>query len=210
MSNSKTLIVNSTSDARRSNPEDLLILPDYPFLHYLRSDILIQFPPKSLAEYHEIEGLDNRKPRLLQIWQPLPDILKQSPIFHDASSFENGQGCSMTKKLETFQAIYGRELPLLCKIPAASSRGPYIGWREFKMYAEAKEAGLSSSTRRGILTDVTTFLPELWHIFHDELDLDGNRHLHLDHKSLHSAFSKAGMGLSISQNTLLNINLDQA
>ena len=40
-----------------------------------------------------------------------------------------------------------------------------------------------------------SYRPELWHIFHDELDLDGNGHL--DPKELHSALSKAGMGLSI-------------
>ena len=40
-----------------------------------------------------------------------------------------------------------------------------------------------------------SYRPELWHIFHDELDLDGNGHL--DPKELHSALSKAGMGLLI-------------
>lgn len=174
MSNSKTLIANSASDARQ---QDLLIPPDRPFIPYLPSDKLIQSSPQSLAEYREVEGRDNRKRRLLQIWQSLPDVLKQSPIPHSAS-VENADGFHMTfEKVESFKAVYDRELLLLCKIPASGSRDPHIGWTEFKMYAEAKEA-------------------ELWHIFHDELDLDGNGHL--DHNELHCALSKAGIELSPS------------
>ena len=45
------------------------------------------------------------------------------------------------------------------------------------------------------LLTLPSYRPELWHIFHDELDLDGNGHL--DPKELHSALSKAGMGISI-------------
>ena len=151
MSDSKTLTINSTSDARQSNPEDLLIPPRRPFIPYLRSN-RIQSPPQSLAEYREIEGRDNRKRRLLQIWQSLPDVLKQSPIAYNAS-VKDGNGCHITfDKAESFKAMYDRELLLLCKIPASGSREPRIGWTEFKMYAEEKEAG-SSSARRGIRTD---------------------------------------------------------
>jgi solute carrier family 25 phosphate transporter 23/24/25/41 len=154
MSNSKALAVNSTSDARQSNPEDLLIPHDRPFIPCLRSDRLIQPPPQSLAEYHQIEGRDKRNRRLRQIWQSLPDILKQSPIPHDAS-VENGDGRHMPfEMVESFKAMYDRELLLLCKIPAVGSQKPQIGWREFKMYAEAKEAGSLSFARRVILTDV--------------------------------------------------------
>lgn len=159
MSNCKTLAVNSTSDARQSSPEDLLFPHDRPFVPCLRSDRLIQPPPQSLAEYHQIEGRDNRKRRLRQIWQSLPDILKQSPIPHDAS-FENGDGRHMPfEKLESFKAMYDRELLLLCKIPAVGSQELHIGWREFKEYAEAKEAGSLSFARRGILTDVAILPP---------------------------------------------------
>ena len=152
-SNSKTLAVNSTSDTRQSNPEDLLIPHDRPFIPYLRSDRLIDSPPQSLAEYHEIEGRDNRKRRLLQIWQSLPDILKQSPILRIESG-KNGDDHISFEKVESFKAMYDRELLLLCKIPAASSLEPRIGWGEFETYAEAKEAGSSSFARRGIFTDI--------------------------------------------------------
>ena len=154
MSNSKNLAVNSTSDARQSNPEDLLT-----FIPCLRSDRLIQQPPpQTLAEYHQIEGRDHRKRRLRQIWHSLPDILKQSPIPHDAS-VENGDDLHMPfENVKSFKAIYDHELLLLCKIPALGSQEPHISWREFKVYAEAKESG-SLPFERSILTDVAILPP---------------------------------------------------
>lgn len=153
MPNSKSVAVKSTSDAPQGDPEDILIPPDRPLVPYLRSDRLIQSPPQSLAEYREIEGRDYRKRRLLQIWHSLPDTLKQSPIPH--SSAENGNTCHITfEKVESLKAMYDHELLLLCKIPA-SPREPRVGWGEFKMYAEAKEAGSSSSASGGdAFTDV--------------------------------------------------------
>ena len=149
MPNPKTLAVNPTSDARQNNPDDLLI--PRPFVLCLRSDRLIQPPPQSLAEYHQIEGGDKRIRRLRQIWQSLPDILKQSLIPHDVSV--NGRHMHFDK-VESFKAMYDRELLLLCKIPAVGSQEPRISWREFKVYAEAKEAGSLSFARRGIVTDI--------------------------------------------------------
>ena len=187
MSNSKTLAINS---ARQSNPADLLIPHDRPITPYLLSDRTIQPPPQSLAEYHAIEGRNNRKRRLLQTWQSLPDILKH---LHNINAPVNG--CHMPSEVESFKAMYDRELLLLCNIPATGSLEPRIGWREFEIYAEAKEAGLSSFPRGTLLLTLPSYHPELWHIFHDELDLDGNGQL--DPKELHSALSKAGIGLSI-------------
>ena len=155
MTNPKTLAVNSTSDTRQSNPEDLSI--PRPFIPCLRSGRLIQ-PPQTLAEYHQIEGRDNRKRRLRRIWQSLPDILKQSPVPHDAS-VENGNGHMPFEKVESFKAMYDRDLLLLCKIPAVGSQEPHISWRDFKLYADTKEAGSSSFSRRGILTDVAILPP---------------------------------------------------
>ena len=154
MSNPKTLAVNSTSDAHQSNPEHLLI--PHPFIPCLRSDRLIQ-TPQTLAEYRQIEGRDNRNRRLRQIWRSLPDILKQSPI-HDAS-VENGDRHMPFEKVESFKAMYDRELLLLCKTPTAGSQEPRISWREFKVYAEAKEAGSLSVARRRFLTDVAILPP---------------------------------------------------
>lgn len=156
MSNPKTLAVNSTTDARQSNPEDLLI--PRPFIPCLRSDRLIHPPPQTLAEYHQIEGRDNRKRRLRQIWLSLPDILKQSPIPHDA--VENGDDRHMHfERMESFKAMYDRELLLLCETPAVPSQEPHISWRVFKVYAEAKEAGSLSFARRDILTDIAISPP---------------------------------------------------
>jgi hypothetical protein len=139
MSNRKILAVNSTSDARQSNPEDLLI--PRPFIPCLRSDKLIQPPPQTLAEYHKIEGTVNRKRRLRQIWQSLPDIIKQSAIPLDASVEKEDNRHMSYEKVESFKAMYDLELLLLCKIPAVGSQEPHISWREFHLYAEAKEAG---------------------------------------------------------------------
>jgi hypothetical protein len=60
---------------------------------------------------------------------------------------------------EKLKAMYDRELLLLCKIPAVGSQEPHIGWREFKVYAEAKETGSLSFAGRGILTDVPILPP---------------------------------------------------
>ena len=158
MSCRKTLSVNSTSDAGQSNPEDLLI--PHPFIPCLRSDRLIQPPPQTLAEYHQIEGRVKGKRRLRQIWQSLPDIIKQSPIPLDASVENGDTNRHMSyEKVESFKSLYDLELLLLCKIPAVGSQEPRISWREFKVYAEAKEAGSLSFARRGILTDVAILLP---------------------------------------------------
>ena len=156
MTNPKTLAVNSTSDAHQSNPEDSLI--PRPFIPCLRSDRLVQ-PPQTLAEYHQIEGRDNRKRRLRRVWQSLPDILKQSPIPHDASAEKRSGHHMPFEKVESFKAMYDRDLLLLCKIPAVGSQEPHISWRDFKVYADTKEAGLLSFSRRGILTDVAILPP---------------------------------------------------
>jgi len=49
---------------------------------------------------------------------------------------------------------------------------------------------MTFSQRRLIFADPLTS-SELWHIFHDELDLDGNGEL--DQGELHSALNKAGV-----------------
>lgn len=57
----------------------------------------------------------------------------------------------------------------------SSSTSPMGGieWKEFKSYAMAKETGASIS----YFIYPANPLIELWGIFHDELDLDGNGHL---------------------------------
>jgi len=79
------------------------------------------------------------------------------------------------EKAEQLQAIYDSELVVLVTAPASGSQTTHIGWKEFKEFAERKEV-------------------ELWHIFHDELDLDRNGHL--DQAELHAALSKAGVVVS--------------
>ncbi|KAF8897599.1 mitochondrial carrier domain-containing protein [Infundibulicybe gibba] len=71
--------------------------------------------------------------------------------------------------------MYEDELLGRCGGHSSGLRPGHIGWKEFKEYAEAKEI-------------------ELWSIFHNELDLDGNGHL--DSRELALALSRAGITLS--------------
>ncbi|KAF8165282.1 mitochondrial carrier [Crassisporium funariophilum] len=174
MSDSKDSKGKAAFDSQEGNPEVLSIPHNRAFIPHLRSDAPVNHSaPHSLAEFREAEGRDNRKRRLIQLWKSLPEVV-QSNVPHK-HPIDDGTGGHITlEKAESLKAMYDHELLLHCKIPASGSRPPHIGWREFKNYAEAKEV-------------------ELWHIFHDELDLDENGRL--DQKELHSALSKAGIEL---------------
>ncbi|KAJ7283581.1 mitochondrial carrier [Mycena rebaudengoi] len=145
-----------------------------PFIPRLRSDSLPQRPPRSLSEFREAEGRDNRKRRLQQLWKQLPTLQRisgrPSP---DATADSAGLTPEAAQRLV---AMYDAELLRKCGGHSSSTspmRG--IGWKQFREYAEAKET-------------------ELWYIFHDELDLDGNGHL--DAQELSSALSKVGITLT--------------
>ncbi|KAJ7180124.1 mitochondrial carrier [Mycena crocata] len=145
---------------------------DRPFIPKLRSDPLPRRPPRSLSEFREQEGRENRKRRLKELW-------KQLPVIHHGSRTPGAlDDAGITP--ETAQRLitmYEKELLRKCG-GHSSSTSPMggIGWKEFKEYAEAKET-------------------ELWQIFHDELDLDGNGRL--DAQELRSALNKVGITLSI-------------
>lgn len=80
------------------------------------------------------------------------------------------------ERAKRLESIYDRELLRRCSGSSSSAGGTgSIEWQEFKEYALAKEA-------------------ELWSIFHDELDLDGNGHL--DAPELALALNKAGIQLT--------------
>ncbi|KAK7470582.1 hypothetical protein VKT23_002006 [Stygiomarasmius scandens] len=135
-------------------------------------DNSIQIPPQSLAEFREREGRANRKRRLYALWQ---HICRDGYLSHEhrKANLEDQKVGSLTPDgAEKLRAAYEDEL--LGRCGAQSSR-KQIGWTEFKNYAEAKET-------------------ELWNIFHNELDLDGNGTL--DSQELDSAFRKSGIVLS--------------
>uniref|UniRef100_A0A8H8CJZ1 EF-hand domain-containing protein n=1 Tax=Psilocybe cubensis TaxID=181762 RepID=A0A8H8CJZ1_PSICU len=157
---------NDGSSTPHSGPEALSIPPDRQFIPPLRSDFQAQ--PHSLEAFREAEGRDNRKRKLLQIWKSLPEV------FHPSKKSPSNEDDSLLtpEKAESLKAMYDSELLDHCSTHSPDSKPSRIGWTEFKKYSEAKEI-------------------ELWHIFHDELDLDGNGHL--DPTELRAALKKAGI-----------------
>ncbi|KAF8913961.1 mitochondrial carrier domain-containing protein [Gymnopilus junonius] len=146
--------------------EGLHIHPDVPLDPQLEKS-------HCLEEFREAEGRENRKRRLHELWKSLPQALAPSQTPMDRVD----DGNITAEKAESLKAMYDSELLLHCSTNPTGSQPPQIGWKEFKNYAQSKEA-------------------ELWHIFHHELDLDGNGRL--DRTELQSALSKAGIHLSIS------------
>ncbi|THH14673.1 hypothetical protein EW146_g5689 [Bondarzewia mesenterica] len=143
---------------------------DRPFIPRLRSDPPSRLPPpRSLARFREQEGNESRKARLRELWQKLNTLDQHLAEVEDAGSSAVGKDrTSLTpESAKKIRTMYERELVGSC--------GGSVGWPEFKRYALEKEA-------------------ELWHIFHDELDLDGNGHL--DAEELAVALKNAGIELS--------------
>ncbi|KAF8974498.1 mitochondrial carrier [Flammula alnicola] len=161
-------------NAQERDLDELSIPPNRPFIPHLRSDSPI-LRPHTLEEFREAEGRENRKRRLMQIWRTLPEVLH--PSENNSSAKRETSNQLPSEHVESLKAMYDNELLLNCATPASGSRPSQIGWREFKNYAEAKET-------------------ELWHIFHNELDLDGNGAI--DEKELQGALSKNGIELSPS------------
>ncbi|KAG6869250.1 hypothetical protein C0993_000003 [Termitomyces sp. T159_Od127] len=153
-----------------------------PAIPRLRSDpppLPLQ-PPHTLQAFRDLEGRENRKRRLQELWKRLPRRQSSRSTENGrAKSAEgvDGGGMSHTKaeKLRAMHAAYDDELLGHCGAKSLGAQPGEIPWKQFKEYAEAKEV-------------------ELWSIFHDELDLDGDGHL--DAQELSLALDKAGINLS--------------
>jgi solute carrier family 25 phosphate transporter 23/24/25/41 len=104
------------------------------------------------------------------------------------------------KKAEALKLMYENELLGTCGGHVTSNATSPIDWKEFKDYAEAKEVG--THTRCIVLFLLTGDTLELWTIFHDELDLDGNGHL--DSEELALALGKAGELIQHTRQLFLN------
>lgn len=152
-----------------------------PHIPHLRSDPTpSRSTPHTLEAFRESEGRESRKRRLQALWQCLSHrTLRSSDNAVETHSEDDGTNVRLTHaEARRLRTIYDEELWGCCGAPQPSSSRPSlreIPWRQFKEYAEAKEV-------------------ELWSIFHDELDLDGNGHL--DARELTLALSKAGINLS--------------
>jgi solute carrier family 25 phosphate transporter 23/24/25/41 len=115
---------------------------DRPYIPHLRSDAPSYHPlPRSLAEFRAQEGREYRKARLRALWKRLL-VLLESDAVEDAGSnaatYPVGSSTALTpESARQMRRTYARELMGRCK-----SSG-HIGWKEFKKYAEDKEAGQS-------------------------------------------------------------------
>ncbi|KAI0284382.1 mitochondrial carrier [Russula aff. rugulosa BPL654] len=151
---------------------------DRPYIPHLRSDPPSYHAlPRSLAEFRALEGREYRKARLRALWKQLLAAIESDAIGDagsDAPTYPVGSSTTAALTPESARQMrktYERELMGRCQ-----SSG-HIEWKEFKKYAEDKEA-------------------ELWNIFHNELDLDSNGHL--DAEELTVALRKAGVRVSSS------------
>ncbi|KAF9075717.1 mitochondrial carrier [Rhodocollybia butyracea] len=135
-----------------------------------RLNITEQIPSRSLAEFRALEGRDYRKESLYALWQQICNIGYLSYPDHKAPNRSlNSEYTPDT--VEKLRSAYEAELFQSC---GGQSSKKQIGWTEFKTYALAKEV-------------------ELWNIFHNELDIDGNGRL--DEKELDAALRKSDIVL---------------
>lgn len=105
------------------------------------SDSVVSRQPRSLANFREREGRESRKRRLQELWKSLPDVLHEP---YNRSQVRGEPGELTPEKAEGLQEMYDRELLNLCATPKSSAaQTRHIGWKEFKEFAEKKEAGKS-------------------------------------------------------------------
>ncbi|KAF9268042.1 mitochondrial carrier [Marasmius fiardii PR-910] len=153
---------------------------DPPLLPKLRldKDLPQQMPlPRSLAEFREEEGREIRKRRLRALWNHICEHGYLTGSHARTSRKADLEGAEKLR-LEYEHELLGRCVGSSGSSSSSSgtmSTHKYIEWKEFKAYAEAKEV-------------------ELWGIFHDELDLDGNGRL--DANELDMALRRSGIKLS--------------
>ncbi|KAH9938193.1 mitochondrial carrier [Fomitopsis serialis] len=159
---------------------------DHPYIPRLRSDPPpYQFIPHSLQEFRAQEGPDERDKRLRDLWSRLPQ--RDGTHHEDEDSAQLGAGVDGTTALsdgalttemaKRLQGMYEAELRSQCGAHTSGFLHRGVSWSEFRKYADSKET-------------------ELWRIFHDELDLDGNGRL--DSEELMEALQRAGIVLSSS------------
>lgn len=180
----------NTPSGRRIYEATLSGAQDRPPIPRLRSDPPPYHPlPHTLDEFREAEGREARKGRLQELWKRLPMLTLRDRGTHLHNTSKPGDTDELTvEKAESLKAIYNQELLGHCGQGSGVQPGR-IGWKEFKEYAQAKEVGELECCQVAKFFVIELAI-ELWSIFHDELDLDGNGHL--DAQELTLALSKAG------------------
>ena len=131
---------------------------DGPFLPRLRSDVVQPPPPQqqqqqqpvphTLEEFRRLEGREQRKARLREIWNQWPQRRhRKSSADRDPRAQKTLPGpATGTSNLtpeaaEKLSAMYDDELLGSCKTSHSASDAHPIGWKPFVAYAKAKEAG---------------------------------------------------------------------
>lgn len=113
-----------------------------PFIPKLRSDLQSHHPiSQTLFEFREQEGKENCERRLYGLWKRLPNS-----SYHGSDTGFTKTALSSTisisnKEAEAMRRTYEDELLGQCSSGDMSDQPTYIGWAEFRKYAETKEAG---------------------------------------------------------------------
>jgi solute carrier family 25 phosphate transporter 23/24/25/41 len=173
--------------------------PSLPLLKSDASPFLWRPPPRSLDDYRASETREQRERRLRALWRELPKTLEAVT----AAAKNEETGAELTREeAEVLRRLYVKELMGRCD---AHGRGKEVAgkekekadaaevdWDSFVKYADAKEAGtwFFCTVPYSLANLAIILISELWTIFHDELDLDGNGHLDAD--ELRYALAKAG------------------
>lgn len=162
--------------------------PNIPLLWSDRTAHSLRVIPRSLQDYRALEGEEAREKRLRAIWKQLPRTGKKGERIHPDKVKESPDVHCMTQEgAESLRDMYREEL-----------MDRTIGWKGFLDYVDHKEDGgypIQLSITLPPLINI--ILLELWSIFHNQLDLDGNGHL--DASELREALKKAGIQLSTAQ-----------
>ncbi|KAH7105444.1 mitochondrial carrier [Auriculariales sp. MPI-PUGE-AT-0066] len=134
---------------------------------------------RTLREWRADEGEERRETRLRAVWKRLPRPTRAMGVDERARERDAERHIDENITLDRavlFQHAYDEELLSIVGKSSHTANGN-IAWEDFLQYANAKEV-------------------ELWHIFHDELDLDGNGHLDVNELSV--ALARAGITLDPS------------
>lgn len=123
-----------------------------PFLPPLRSDPSPFQPiPHSLREFRALEGGEERRKRLRALWNHLPKRDNTGAADDEAVAHAypvRREGDLTIESARRLGEMYEDELLGRCGV---HGRGPFskrVSWPEFEKYADAKEAGASSSSDR--------------------------------------------------------------
>ena len=130
---------------------------DRPFVPRLRSDppsTSFRLLARSLEDFRQEEGPENREKRLHAVWKRIPHPRKahHSPPHQHAGNGDldavpsswvpPGENASLTReKAEKLTAMYHDELLKECALEEGNTLEP-VTWGEFKKYADYKEAGV--------------------------------------------------------------------